>query len=139
MPPSAASLTHPAEPAPLHQGAPHATPDQSSPEFHSEVDARPVEHAPAPRAEPQPSLVTAPVHEPSVPRNAPELPRISLDLPPESGLVLVETSHERPSVSAGEEAEASRPRRVRPARAEVRDEPLQMVETTHKDSTPPAE
>jgi len=28
---------------------------------------------------------------------------------------------------------------VRPPRVQVADEPLQMVETTHKDSTPPAE
>jgi ribonuclease E len=141
----AASLTQSADSAPQHEGAPHQTRDESprmarqSSDFHSEVDARTVEHEPASRPEPQPALVVAPVHEPSLPRNAPELPRISLDLPPESGLVLVETSHERASPSAGDEAEAPRPHRTRPPRAEVRDEPLQMVETTHKDSTPPAE
>ena len=74
-----------------------------------------------------------------MPRNAPELPRISLELPPESGLVLVETSHGAPGSLATEASDAPRPRRVRPPRAETHDEPLQMVETTHKDSTPSAE
>ena len=92
-----------------------------------------------PSAEPRPAAVAALVHEPP-PRNAPELPRISLELPPESDLVLVETSHERaPVLQAPDETEPPRPKRVRPARAEMQDEPLQMVETTHKDSTPPAE
>ena len=120
--------------------------DQSPPavshkvELDADVGSRPVEHVPAPSVAPQPSAVAALVHEPPMPRNAPELPRISLDLPPESGLVLVETSHDRAPVATAEaEAEAARPKRVRPARVEKQDEPLQMVETTHKDSTPPAE
>jgi hypothetical protein len=75
--------------------------------------------------------------EPIVARHAPEIPRISLELPPGSGLVLVETSHAAPGPV--EEPAQPRPHRVRPPRAQVADEPLQMVETTHKDSTPPAE
>lgn len=72
--------------------------------------------------------------EDTLPRNAPEIPRVSLELPPDSGLVLVETSH---SVSQGEiEPEPARPRRVRPPKAELAEEQLQMVETTHKE--PPA-
>jgi hypothetical protein len=70
------------------------------------------------------------------PRNAPEIPRVSLELPPESGLVLVETSHA--AAPGPDEPETMRPRRVRPPRVEISEEPLQIVETTHKDSTPPA-
>jgi ribonuclease E len=74
--------------------------------------------------------------EPALPRNAPEIPRMSLDLPPDSGLVLVETSHAAPPAEGESEPEAPRPRRVRPQRAQTAEEPLQMVETTHKE--PPA-
>jgi len=59
-------------------------------------------------------------------------------LPSESALVLVETSHER-VVTEGEEPEMPRRGRVRARRVEVLDEPLEMVETTRKDSIPPAE
>jgi hypothetical protein len=93
---------------------------------HSEVAAMPAD-----RVEPsQPP-------EPIVARNAPETPRVSLELPPDSGLVLVETSHAAPKPI--EEEAQPRPHRVRPPRAQVADEPLQIVETRHKDSTPPAE
>ena len=69
----------------------------------------------------------------------PELPKVSLELPPDSGLVLIETARERAVISeSSEPAEPSRPRRVRPTRAEAREEPLQLVETVHKDPTPPA-
>jgi len=77
-------------------------------------------------------------HEQTVPSHqVPELPRVSLELPPNSDLVLVETSHSAPP--AVDEAEAPRPRRVRPPRAQTPDEPLQMVETTRKDTDTPAE
>jgi len=85
---------------------------------------------------PPPSMQAPVVAEPIIPRNAPEIPRVSLELPLDSDLVLVETSHAAPR-PVEEEAQA-RPRRVRPPRVEVADEPLQMVETTHKDSTHPA-
>ena len=75
--------------------------------------------------------------EPIVALNAPEIPRVSLELPPDSGLVLVETSHAAPKPI--EEEAQPHPHRARPPRVQVADEPLQMVETTHKDSTPPAE
>jgi hypothetical protein len=97
-----------------------------------------VEPAPSePHAEREPKRETG-LSESSapLPRNAPEIPRVSLELPPESGLVLVETSHAAPP--SADEPEAPRPRRVRPPRVEVSEEPLQIVETTHKDSTPPA-
>jgi hypothetical protein len=73
------------------------------------------------------------------PRDLPELPKVSLELPPDSGLVLIETARERvAAIEFAEAAEPPRPRRVRPARTETGEEPLQLVETTHKDSAPPA-
>ena len=69
--------------------------------------------------------------ENALPRNAPEIPRVSLELPADSGLVLIETSHSAPLTEG--EPEAVRPRRMRPPKAAASEEPLQMVETTHKD------
>jgi ribonuclease E len=83
--------------------------------------------------------VIKPYAEPPRPRAMPELPKVSLELPPDSGLVLIETARERVAILEPDEpAEPPRARRVRPARVEARDEPLQLVETVHKDSTPPA-
>ena len=79
---------------------------------------------------PTPAEENAPAREPPAP------PRIALELPADSGLVLVETTHVAPPPV--DEMEAARPRRVRPPRVTVADEPLQMIETTPKDSTPPA-
>jgi hypothetical protein len=77
--------------------------------------------------------------EPVRPRVMPELPKVSLELPPDSGLVLIETARERVGISeSSEPAEPSRPQRVRPTRVQAREEPLQLVETVHKDPTPPA-
>jgi hypothetical protein len=72
------------------------------------------------------------------PRAIPELPKVSLELPPDSGLVLIETARERVLISESSEPAEPSPRRVRPTRAETREEPLQLVETVHKDPTPPA-
>ena len=83
--------------------------------------------------------VNKPHAEPARPRAIPELPKVSLELPPDSGLVLIETARDRVAVSEPTEpAEAPRPRRVRPTRVEAHEEPLQLVETVHKDPTPPA-
>jgi hypothetical protein len=97
---------------------------------------------PAPEPErAAPSVPTAqatPTEEPATPRNLPEIPPVTDTLPPDSDLVLVETRH---AVSATPEDEAaaqsSRPKRMRPPRVEMANEPLEMVET-HKDATPPA-
>ena len=56
-----------------------------------------------------------------------ELPPIAPTLPPDSGLILVETSHPAPTTTT--EAEAPRPKRVRPPRVEIVSEPLEIVET----------
>jgi hypothetical protein len=83
-------------------------------------------------------IVNKPHAEPAGPRSMPELAKVSLELPPDSGLVLIETARERVAIlEPNEPAEPPRPRRVRPTRVEAHDEPLQLVETVHKDSTPP--
>jgi len=76
------------------------------------------------------SVAPVPV-EPRVP----PLPPVTLELPPDSDLVLVETTHpaesaldEEPEIPAGQ-------RRARRQRAQIIEEPLQMVET-RKDSPP---
>jgi hypothetical protein len=63
------------------------------------------------------------------------IPPVSLSLPPESGLELVETRHSAPA-PVDEMSEVPRPKRVRPPRVEVASEPLEIIET-RKDSTPP--
>ncbi|TMH52944.1 MAG: Rne/Rng family ribonuclease [Betaproteobacteria bacterium] len=83
-----------------------------------------------------PAQVVEPSQATAMPRNAPEIPRVALELPADSGLVLVETTHAAPT--AAEETEPSRARRVRPPRVAIADEPLQLVETMNKDSTPSA-
>jgi len=92
------------------------------------MPAHPPEVTAQPRHEPAESSREA---EPALPRNAPEIPRVSLELPPDSGLVLVETSHAAPASES--DSEPTRPRRVRPPKSAVAEEPLQMVETQHKE------
>jgi len=58
-----------------------------------------------------------------------------LALPPNSDLVLVETSHKSDSVQ--EQESPAGPRRTRRPRAQLADEPLQIVET-RKDQPPAA-
>jgi len=88
--------------------------------------------------EPSASPATAVVDQPApsapapIPRNAPDIPRVALELPTGSDLVLVETSR---AATRAEPPESETPRahRVRPPRPEVKDEPLEMVETTRKE------
>jgi ribonuclease E len=138
MPPDADLAREPVRPgqreeaveAPQHafqESAPLETPARES-SAHADTE-RPV-FAPIER-----EVARAP--QPTIARNAPDLPRVSLELPPNSELVLVQTTHS--ASPPAEEPEMPRPRRVRPPRATAPDEPLQMVETTHKDPTPPAE
>ncbi|MFO1398581.1 MAG: Rne/Rng family ribonuclease [Burkholderiales bacterium] len=74
-------------------------------------------------------------HLPPARPPVPEVPPIALTLPPDSGLVLVETSHKAPA-PAVEETPVERPRRVRPPRVEMASEPLEFVET--RKEPPPA-
>jgi hypothetical protein len=64
------------------------------------------------------------------------LPPIQLTLPADSGLELIETRHR--AEPEPQQPEAPRPRRVRPPRVVVADEPLQMVETKHDAGGTPA-
>ena len=73
-----------------------------------------------------------------LPSNAPDIPKVAYEVPPETGLILVETSHEsRPVDTTVDETKPPRPRRTRPPRVEISEEPLQIVETAHKDSRNP--
>jgi hypothetical protein len=71
-----------------------------------------------------------------VPRAPLDLPPVQMTLPADSELELVETRHR--AAEPPEEAEAPRPRRVRPPRVVVADEPLQMVETRHESHDNPS-
>jgi ribonuclease E len=115
----------------------------ASPAPHDERAEFTPQAAPAPTYAPEAAMPPAVHHAPVAPvesaiaRAAPEVPRVSLELPADSGLVLIETRHERTStVAAPEVAESPRPRRARPPRAQVVDEPLQLVETQKE--PPPA-
>jgi len=113
----------------------------------------PVQESPVVAAEPTPSALPAvtvppvavveptpaPLAEPGTVQHVSEIPRISLELPPASELVLVETSHDRAAAASDEEAEIAPRGRARPPRVEVSDDRLEMVETTRKDSSAPAE
>jgi hypothetical protein len=87
------------------------------------------------QAEPEPIIARAPAPATPVSRPAPlpELPPVALTLPAESGLVLVETTHKAEYVP--EEESPAGPRRARRPRAQLPDEPLQIVET-RKDQPP---
>jgi hypothetical protein len=100
-----------AAPAPMAQVS---APTES---MHAEPAASEVHVEAVPRAAP------APVARPVVP----DFPPIALTLPPDSGLILVETSHPAPVISM--ESEAPRPKRVRPPRVEIPSEPLEIIET----------
>jgi hypothetical protein len=98
-------------------------PAHTEPVAHATV-AAPVAPPPPPRIEPAAPPKPAPVfHE------IPELPPIALTLPPESGLELVETKHPAPALPEVEPDVPKGPRRVRPPKVQIADEPLQLVET----------
>jgi hypothetical protein len=92
-------------------------------------------------AQPKPAMPTiaAPSVEtrpPVVPHVIAELPPVALTLPPDSGLELVETRHRaEPPVETA--PQPTGPRRVRPPRVVIADEPLEIVET-RKGAPPPA-
>jgi hypothetical protein len=102
-----------------------------APERSASVDLdTPIEH----RATREPEIADSVPARPLPP--APpvsDLPPISMALPADSGLVMVETAH---TAVAPDEAPVAHARRVRPPRTVIADEPLQMVETTHKDLPP---
>ncbi len=65
------------------------------------------------------------------------LPPVSMSLPADSGLELVETRSKGTFVPEPEAEAPAGPRRVRPPRVVIPDEPLQIVET-RKEGPPPA-
>jgi len=95
--------------------------------------AAPVEQAPLPFT-PEPEVAA---QVPAKPVQAPpaDLPQITRTPSPDSGLELVETRDHAP-VPTAEEAEAGRPKRVRPPRPQAVEEPLQIVETRKEPSSP---
>jgi len=84
--------------------------------------------APEPIAPPRPAAPPRPVEA---------LPRVSMTLPADSGLELVETRSKATLMPEPEPAQPAGPRRVRPPRVVIAEEPLQIVET-HKEGQPPA-
>lgn len=84
-------------------------------------------------ATPSPESAPKDAVAPATPHAADEhaAPVARLGLPPDSDLVLVET---RFAAAPIEESEAPRPRRARPPRVAIPDEPLLMVETHKQDS-----
>jgi ribonuclease E len=100
-----------------------------------EVVAEPLHEAAAQPARPAPDEafdeVAAASNVPSTPA-VDELPLPSLTLPADSDLVLVETRFPAQPLEQPE-PEVKRPARVRPPRAAIPEEPLQMVETRKHD------
>jgi hypothetical protein len=92
--------------------------------------------APIPLQEPAVASMPAATPPEPRPRNQPELPHVSLSLPSDSGLEMIETRAR--SAEPVAEIDTPRPKRTRPPRVVVADEPLQMVETRHDEGgTPP--
>ena len=131
---------------PKAQAVPHETTEEAQP--HADTRVQPtLMHAetvsghdahPAPTGEPHGAAReqshAEPRHAPPARPIVQELPPVALTLPPESGLEVVETRF-KPASEPESELPAG-PRRVRPPKVAVSDEPLQMVETTHKDAPP---
>jgi len=88
-----------------------------------------------PRAVPEPRVPTQAAVAPP-PRPTEPLPPVAMTLPPDSGLEMVETRSKAAPVAEPDVAPAGAPRRARPPRVAVAEEPLQIIET-RKDSSPP--
>jgi len=89
----------------------------------------------APRA-PEPQIVMPPKPVPPQPRPMTTLPPVSMSLPADSGLELVETRSKATAMSEPEPAPQG-PVRIRPPRPVIVEEPLQIIET-RKENSPPA-
>ena len=71
----------------------------------------------------------------AIARLVPDLPPVVLSVAPDSGLVLVETSHRVSAAAEPESAAPTGPRRTRKPRPTLVEEPLEIVET-RKDQPP---
>jgi ribonuclease E len=118
------------------------TPQPPAAHVAAQVVEEPVPHASMPKAAAEtfapvaevPAAVTQPPVVAMKPAPTPKpvhvapLPPLDLSLPPDSGLELVETRHEAVRV-VSETGDVPRPKRVRPPRLNLADEPLEFVET----------
>ncbi len=116
------------QPAPVAAAAPTSEPVAAS--APAAVEQRPAAPAPAP----------APIVREARPAPAPVAPPVTAApyvLPPETGLVMVETAADRARVQQAAETEPAAappgPRRVRPPRPVIVEEPLVIVETVRKE------
>jgi hypothetical protein len=89
-----------------------------------------------PRASPPEVIPTPPAVTPPA-RPTETLPPVSMSLPADSGLEMIETRSKGTTMPEPETAPAPGPRRVRPPRVVVSDEPLQIVETRKDSPAPP--
>jgi ribonuclease E len=123
----------PQAPAPQPETLPEASPTAALP--------APAGGEPAPKTTVERVAVAAapelPVGEPLRPRNLPPIPPITFALPSGSELELVQTTV-KPAEPEQEIPQEPRPKRVRPPRPVVKEEPLQIVETRRDDAAPPA-
>ena len=95
----------------------------------------PAAHEPKQREVPQASPTPA-ASERDTGETPSRQPSFTFTLPAESGLEMIETRG-LPSGNDPEPEAPPAPRRVRPPRPQVQDEPLQMVETRHDEAPPP--
>ncbi|MEO8135047.1 MAG: hypothetical protein ABI831_13825 [Betaproteobacteria bacterium] len=125
--PIAAAPEPVAAPIPTRVAEPASEPVAAPIVREPEVDVA-IPSAPARTLHAEPAAHAPP---PPKPRPQPE-PYV---IPPESGLVMVETAAQRArsAEAAAAEQSQSAPRRVRPPRPVITEEPLVMVETEHKD------
>ena len=85
----------------------------------------------------EPEILMPPKPAQPQPRPVAALPPVSMALPADSGLELVETRSKATLMPEPEPAPAAGPRRVRPPRPVIAEEPLQIIET-RKENSPPA-
>jgi hypothetical protein len=85
----------------------------------------------------EPEIMMPPKPAQPRPRPMAALPAVSMSLPADSGLELVETRSKATLMPEPEPAPAAGPRRVRPPRPVIAEEPLQIIET-RKENSPPA-
>lgn len=126
---------HAVEPAPMAAPVRTAEPMPAAEPIRPSQPAS-VEPAAAPAPSPRVAEPARPAPPPAVPRPLPSLPPVALELPPDSNLQLVETRFKPAPVPEAEPELPVGPRRVRPPRVEVREEPLQIVETRKGDQPP---
>ncbi|CAG0979278.1 Ribonuclease E [Burkholderiales bacterium] len=122
---TSAPETPPAETAP--SWTPPAAVDQEAP------FQEPSRDTPAPPAAPVPSAAPTPrppaAERPAVAAPASQPSALAIELPPESGLVLVQTKIDAPAVEEMPDQQAPRARRQRAPKPAAASEPLVMIET----------